>query len=120
MLKISMKTFFLAAITLTLTIISPLTASPGKGNNSLDILKKEVVQLFQKYAVQFPDIPDQEVTVGFLINARNELIVIDINGDSASACEYVKQVLNYNRVKYNQEKQLTRYTITIHLVKEKD
>ncbi len=115
-----MRTFQLAAIILSLSFISPLTASPGKGNNSLAILKKEVVQLFQKNTIPFPDIPDQEITVGFLINARNELIVIDVNGDSASACEYVKQVLNYNRVKYNQAKQLTRYTITIHLVKEKD
>ena len=115
-----MKTFVFAVIILVLPVTSLLSATPARGNNSLGVLKKEVAHFFQKNSAQFPDIPDQDVTVGFLINARGELIILDVNGDSASACEFVRQVLNYNRVKYTQTEQLTRYTITIHLVKEKD
>ena len=115
-----MKTLTSFILLLVLGIVTPLTASPAKRIHSLDALKKEVTQLFQQNAVQFPDIADQQVTVGFLINARGELIILDVSGDSTPACEYVKQVLNYRKVKYDQAEQLTMYTVTIHLVKEKD
>ena len=117
-LKSIMKTLtFLIMIILT-GLVTPVSASPEKRIQTLDVLKKEVVQLFQKNVVQYPDISDQQVTVGFLINAKGELIILDVNGDSDAACEYVKEVLNYKKVKYNQAEQLTMYTITFHLVKE--
>lgn len=118
-----MKHFFkIVAVGLFMTILVPLTpinASPGRGHNSLDVLRKQVTKLVQNNAVMLPELVDQVVTVGFLINARNELIVMDVNGDSASACAYVKQILNYNKVKYKQMRQLTRYSISIHLVDRK-
>jgi hypothetical protein len=98
--------------------LSLLNASPERGNNSLDVLRNEVVRLFETNTISFPDIKEQDVTVGFLINARNELIVLDISGDCTAACDYVRQVINYHKIKFIEAKQLTRYTITFHLVKE--
>lgn len=88
--------------------------------DSLSILQRQVVHLFKKTAVPFPDIPEQDVTIGFLINARNEVIVTDVDGDSDAACDYVKEVLNYQRVKFFQPRQLTRYEIKVRLVNEFD
>jgi hypothetical protein len=115
-----MRTLLIAAISIMLSSLSPLFASSERDDNSLIVLKKEVTRLFHSNSITYPDIPDQDVTVGFLINARNELIILDVTGNSNSACEYVKQVLNYNRVKFNQEKQLTRYSLTIHLINERE
>ncbi len=114
-----MRAFYPVTILLLLLLPVSLPAAPVKGNNSLVILKKEVESLLQKNICRFPDVRDQAVTVGFMINAKDELIVLDVDGDSASARDYVKEVLNYSKVKYCQAKQLTRYTLTIHLVKEK-
>ncbi|MEP6646412.1 MAG: hypothetical protein ABJC12_04935 [Saprospiraceae bacterium] len=116
-----MNKYSLAIILLTLNlfIVSGVNASPGRVNTSLDVLKKEVTRLIQKNKTRLADMPEQDIEVGFLINAKNELIILDVNGDSTSACEYVKQILNYNKVKFCQAKQLTRYSIKIHLVKEK-
>ena len=115
-----MRTLLIAAISILLSSFSPIFASSDRDDNSLIVLKKEVARLFQLNSLKCPDNQDQDVTVGFLINAKNELILLDVTGDSNSACEYVKQVLNYNRVRFNPEKQLTRYSLTIHLVKERD
>lgn len=115
-----MKTLLITILSIILSSLSPIFGSSERDDNSLIVLKKEVARLFHSNTVKYPDITDQDVTVGFLINAKNELIVLDVTGNSNSACEYVKQVLSYNRVKFNQEKQLTRYSLTIHLVKEKD
>ncbi|MEP6794146.1 MAG: hypothetical protein ABJB16_07460 [Saprospiraceae bacterium] len=119
-----MMKYFLRILILTIFIINvasltPITASPERRDNSIDVLRKEVTKLVQNNAVLLPDMVDQVVTVGFLINARNELIILDVNGDSASVCAYVKQILNYSKVKYNQMRQLTRYSIKIHLVDRK-
>lgn len=115
----SIRAFLVFILMIQLAMIAPLTASPERGVTNLDVLKKEVTKLVQKSTIGFPAITDQEVTVGFLINARNELIILDVNGDSALACAYVKQILNYSKVKYQQGRQLTRYSIKIHLVKSK-
>ena len=114
-----MKTFILSILTLTLLIPYPSSASPGKRDDTLMMLRREVSSLFYKKAPEYPDIPDQWVKVGFMVNAKNELIVLDVSGDSDTACEYVKQVLNYNKVNYCCAKQLTMYSISIHLVKGK-
>lgn len=103
----------------SLAFSTPVNASPIRGNTCLDVLRKEVINWVQNNAIPIPDVVDQVVTVGFMINAKKELIILDVTGDSAPACAYVKQVLNYNKVKYNQARQLTRYSIKIHLVNGK-
>lgn len=108
------------AISITgMAFIIPVDPSHARSDNSLDVLRKEVTNLVRNKSAQWPETIDQVLTVGFLINARNEIIVLDVDGDSASLCAYVKQVLNYNKVKYNQVRQLTRYSIKIHLVNKK-
>ncbi len=114
-----MRTFIPVTLFLLFLLPVSLLATPVKGYNSLVVLKKEVESILRKNISQFPDARDQAVTVGFMINAKDELIVLDVDSDSTSACDYVKEVLNYRKVKYCQAKQLTRYTLTIHLVKEK-
>ncbi len=97
-----------------------LRAESNPSNSSLSALQRQIYSLFKRTEVSFPEIPEQDVQIGFMINARNEVIVLDINGDSGPACEYVKQVLNFQKVKFTQERQLTRYNITIHLINNGD
>ncbi|MEO6133337.1 MAG: hypothetical protein ABIQ02_15965 [Saprospiraceae bacterium] len=102
-----------------LLILSKINASSIRVNPSPDVLKKEVTKLIQNKMRLYENFSEQDVTIGFMINAKNELIILDVMGDSTSACEYVKQVLNYNKVKYQQARQLTRYSIKIRLMKPK-
>jgi hypothetical protein len=57
------------------------------------------------------------VTVDFLINAKNEIVVLHTEGNSLSACIYVKEILNFKKVKFRQAKQLTPYVVNIRLIK---
>ena len=114
-----MKKLLIISTVFLLPFTTLLSAAPVKWSNSFEILRKEVMQLFNKTTLQFPEIPDQSVTVGFLVNAKNELIITDVNGQCETACEYVKSVLNFKKVKYSQAKQLTRYVITIQLIKDR-
>ncbi len=118
-MKYFLRLIILALFIINAAFLSPISASPVRGDHSIDVLRKEVTKLVRNNFILSPDMVDQVVTVGFLINARNELIILDVNGDSASACAYVKQLLNYNKVKYNQMRQLTRYSIKIRLVDKK-
>ena len=112
-----MRTFiFLIALAL---LTSPLMAKEIQRHDPLATLQKEVVQLFEMDDTDFPDLETQEVTVGFMINAKKEIIVLDVKGNSTHACDYVKKVLSYKKVKYNPAQLLTPYKITIRLVGEK-
>ncbi|MEO5907072.1 MAG: hypothetical protein ABIQ11_10120 [Saprospiraceae bacterium] len=113
-----MRTILLFFLTITLFIPTSIRAHEGNDRDSLDLLQKEVTALFRKNEIPYPDIGDQKITVGFLINARNELIILDVDCDSADACTYVKEVLSYKKVKFNQARQLTRYEIKLQLVKQ--
>lgn len=113
-----MRTLFLLLITLTVSAVMPLMAKPVVGNDTLALLKREVVALFNKNLPDFPEMENQQVTVGFLLNAKNEIIVLDVEGENIAACDYVRDVLNFQKVKFDHARQLTRYQITIHLVKD--
>ena len=96
----------------------PKMAIAGVGNDTLTSLKREVVGLFNKNLPDFREFENQQVTVGFLLNAKNEIIVLDIEGENNAACDYVRDTLNFQKVKFDHARQLTRYQITIHLVKD--
>src|SRR5688500_5380422 len=105
---------------IALTILtSPLTAKGNQRHDPIANLQKEVLQLFEMESSDFPDLETQEVRVGFMINAKKEIIVLDVQGKSTHACDYVKKVLSYKKVRYNPTQLMTPYTITIRLVGEK-
>lgn len=86
--------------------------------DSLESLQKQLIAMFKKNEVAiFPAANRDEVKIGFMINARNELIVLDVSGDNPSACRYVKEVINYQKVRFEQSRQLTRYSIKVFLTK---
>ena len=113
-----MRTLFFFILTLSLSFASPLTAKSERKTDSVEALQREVVEIFKNNPIKFDGPDAHDVTVGFLINAKNEIIILDINGEHAPACNFVKQVLNYRKIKYNQSRQLIRYSIKIHLVSD--
>ena len=113
-----MKTI-LAIITIMLfSILSFAETRWDRDIDSLPSLQREVVHLFEKHSHHFPVQEAQDVTVYFMVNAKNELVITDVQADSEAACEYVKQVLSYKKLRYNKARQLTGYSITLHLVPE--
>jgi hypothetical protein len=112
-----MKTGIISCIILILSFSLPLTLEAGKRFTSVEELKKEIASFLKNRNLDFMEKDIQQVGVDFLINARNELVVLDVYGDSVAACEYVKEVLNYKRVKYKQARQLIRYMVNIRLVR---
>ncbi len=114
--KNSMR-ILLAPIVLTFILFtSPLTAKDCNDKDSLTLLRKEIVQFIKKHNVEFADSSLQDVTIGFMINAKKEIIVLDVKGDNTAVCAHLKEALNYRTVKFNQSRQLIRYSITVQLL----
>ncbi|MDQ3015292.1 MAG: hypothetical protein M3R25_01020 [Bacteroidota bacterium] len=111
-----MKTILILLSLVVASFSADVQAAVNPSTSSLSALQKQIFNVFRRTDVSFPAIPEQDVKIGFLLNAKNEVIVTDVDGDSSEACEYVKQVLSYQKVKFNQTRQLTRYNITVHLI----
>ena len=111
----TMRTFL---FTLFLAFASNGTLSANEYNptDSLLGLKREVLSLFERHRGDFPEIHDQDVTVSFMINAKNELVILHVEGENKSTCDIVRKVLSYKKVKYNPGKQLTSYKLKVHLM----
>lgn len=114
-----MKIIFFLLFTFLASSVSPLVAGEFIPEpKTVADLQKEVLELFSKHQKNFPNISDQSVTVSFVINAKSELVIVDVEGNSPEACDYVKKVLSYRKVKFTEAKQLTGYSVKIHLVSD--
>lgn len=103
-------------LSLILFVAGPLEAMAETNVNN-DQLKKEIEGIFKKGTLKFMEADTEEVTIHFLINAQNELVIFDTTGDNEAACEHVKERLNYKQVKFKQARQLTPYEINIKFVR---
>lgn len=112
--KRTMRTF-LFTILLALASNATLSANGFNPTDSLLEFKREVLSLFEKHLSNLPEIQDQDVTISFLINAKNELIILDVEGENNATCDIVRKVLSYKKVKYNPGKQLTSYKLKVHI-----
>ncbi len=81
-------------------------------------LQKEITNLVKNHTLTNMEADTEDVTVHFIINAQNELVIFDAYGDNEEVCAHVKDVLSYKQVRFRQAKQLTPYTINIRFVKE--
>lgn len=114
-----MKTLLFTFFTFLASSITPIMAAESIPEPTTTAeLQKEVVELFSKHHKNFPDIVEQSVTVSFMINAKSEVVIVDVEGISPEACEYVRKVLSYKKVKFREDKQLTSYSVKIHLVRD--
>lgn len=115
-----MKTPFFLSVVIGMLLFasSPVQAIDQK--SCLEELKQEIRYILKNRDLHFLTSDTQQVTVEFVINARNELVIFDVSGSNESTCEYVKKVLNYKKVKYHQEKQLTPYAFNIVLIKNEE
>ena len=90
-------------------------AAPRK--STIDVLHQEISSMLSNRNLSFLDHDAEVVTIDFMINAKNEIVIVHTYGNSPAACDYVKDILNFRKVKYRQTKQLTPYVVNIRLIK---
>jgi hypothetical protein len=110
-----MTIFSLLAMIISFSPIA--NAAPVDPSRSTQQLKKEISAIMHKQDLTFLQHPVEKVTVEFLINARNELVVLHVEGSNETTCEKIKEVLGHQEVRYQQPRQLMRYKIELRLVK---
>lgn len=104
-------------LSLMLFVTGPVSAKADTHVNN-DQLKKEIEGIVKKGTLKFMEADTEEVTVRFLINAQNELVIFDATGDNEAACAHVKERLSYKQVRFKQARQLTPYEVNIKFVRD--
>jgi len=113
-----MKRGFILWMVCCCTFVVPLRAGVAKPHSSTNQLRKEVSSFFKNQDLNFLEKNVEIIRVGFLINAKNELVVFDVTGDDSDACDYVKKLLNFKQVNYSPVKHMEKYVVDIRLVRE--
>ena len=112
-----MKTILIQMLLLSSFMFAPLTMDAGPRTSPTAVLHQEISSFLKNRNLSFLKNDAELVRVDFLINAKNEIVVLHTEGNSAAACDYVKEVLNFKKVKFRQAKQLTPYVVNIRLIK---
>jgi len=113
-----MKRSFILLMALCFAYVFPLHASTLKPRSSANQLRKEVASFFKSKDLSFLDKNVEVVSVSFMINTKNELVIFNVSSDDPDACDYVKEVLNFQKVNYSSAKPLAKYEVDIRLVRE--
>lgn len=113
----TMKTILLQMLFMSFLIVVPSSTDAGPRTSPTDILHQEISSFFKNRDLRFLENETEVVTVDFLINAKNEIVVLHLEGNNPAACNYVKELLNFKKVKFRQAKQLTPYAVNIRIIK---
>lgn len=112
-----MKTILIQMLFLSSLMVIPSSMDAGPRTSPTTVLHQEISSLLKDRNLSFLENDIELVTVDFLINAKNEIVVLHTEGNSTAACNYVKEILNFKKVKFRQAKQLTPYAVKIRLIK---
>lgn len=112
-----MKTILIQMLFLSSFMGMPSVVDAGPKISTITVLHQEISILLKNRNLSFLENDTELVTVDFLINAKNEIVVLHIDGNNTTVCNYVKEMLNYKKVKFRQAKQLTPYVVNIRLLK---
>lgn len=112
-----MKKGIILLLAICISLAFDAKANTNKPHSSTDQLRKEVAAHFKGQDLSFLEKNVEVVKVSFLINAKNELVISNVEGEDVAACDYVKHTLNFKHVDFAPVKQLARYAVEIRLVK---
>jgi hypothetical protein len=112
-----MKTFLSLFLMANMSMALPSIArADAPSNNTL--LSKEIKSIVKRNTPEDVKASYDVVTIRFLINAQNELVIFEATGQNEATCQRVKEILNYRQVKYKSAKQLVPYEISIRFMPE--
>jgi hypothetical protein len=112
-----MKTLLSLMLMLSISFALPSEAKADASSN-LSLLSKEIKSIVKRKTSEDVKASFDVVTIRFLINAQNELVIFDVNGQNEETCRRVKEILNYRQVKYKSARQLVPYEISIRFMPE--
>jgi|SRR5690606_23220407 hypothetical protein len=114
-----MKTY-LFALLITLPMMANLgyAAVNDPRPDETGELKEEIDRMLRSKDLSVLKAPTEEAKVIFLINARNELVILDVISDNDALCDMIRNTLSFKKVRYHQPKQLTSYMVTVRMVKK--
>lgn len=113
-----MKTLSSTLLAVSLLLGIPAIAATDRVEPIAETLKHEIIDLLTHRDFSFLDSSVAIITVEFLVNARSEVVILDICGRDEGACAFVRQQLDHRNIHYKEKKQLTPYALTIRLVRE--
>ena len=96
-----MKTVSCLFVALLSLCITSTALANDADKTVLDKLRDRIVTLVEKPNLEDLGIDYEELKVQFMINDRNEIVVIDTNTSNNVIDQYVKEKLNYQKVKEN-------------------
>lgn len=96
-----------------LLVSFPLNAAPSITPNKPDGVKEEIESLLKKPNFKITENTTSIVT--FMVNKKNEILVINVETENKLIDSYIKKALNYKKLKTNTTKKLFKIPVKINV-----
>lgn len=97
---------------------SVTAANPRPINDKLLIVQTEIQKILQKYPHQFAIEEDYVVYVEITMNDNNEIIVLEMDCEDKEITQYIRNTLNYKKIKGGLQKGLPKYVVPLRFEKK--
>jgi len=88
---------FISAIVLTLFVSATAMASTTTETTSKNKLRTELIKLLGDYEFSFNQ-KTLTANISFIVNDKNEVVILSVNSKDENILSYVKRKLNYKKI----------------------
>ena len=107
------KLFFAALLCMLFASVSTFANTP---NNDPNELRKEIMDLVKQIDISDSESNYERTYVQFIVNAKNEIVVVNVSSSDFSA--RIKDKLNYKKIRTEDVSQNEIYTIPVVFKKQ--
>jgi hypothetical protein len=106
-----MKKLAVVIFVFAMSVTSTFASNEDKLKKKPSEVRKEVVRLLGNYDITLHE--TLNTSIHFLINRKNEIVVLNVDSKNAGLVSYVKRKLNYKRVKAVSVNYMKIYTLPL-------
>jgi len=108
-----MKNLAVVIFVFAMSVTTTFANNDDKRKEEVKNLRTQIVQLLGNYSSAV----NVKAEVTFMINKKGEIVIVSVNSESNDVQTFVKNKLNYKRVKNTNAKRMEIYKMPLKIVK---
>ena len=108
-----MKTKMILMLVFLLSIGNVTAVNATSINDDSSVVQMEIQKILKKHPHKFAIEEDYVVSIEITLNDKNEIVVLEMDCEDKEITRYIKNTLNYKKIKGKLQGELSKYVIPL-------